>query len=394
MIRGVGGIVGRLSLSLPSLALVAAAGAQSIVDAEKLQRDYYVYAAAESDDAVYKIKFDGERATVVGVVEVGYQATETEGAHGLTVSPDGKHWFVTTAHGKPNGILYKHSTATDKVVGQTPLGLFPATMQISKATGLLYCVNFNLHGKMLTSSVSIVDPDEMVEVARTQTGSMPHGSRMSADGLSHFSCSMMSGELFEINAATFKVKRKLQLEDPTKIDRTPAKTERPKLARHQAHETAGDHLNIKGMPKPTWVHPHPLGDIAYVCLNGIAQVAEIDLKRWRVARRFPTAKGPYNVEVTPDGRKLLVSYKSSKSIGIISTKTGKELARLPSTRRVTHGVVISPDGRYGFVTSEGIGGETGAVDIVDMRSNKLVTTVAIGKQAGGIAFWKTTTRDR
>lgn len=375
------------------LPLQAAVG-QELVDTSGPSCDYYLYAAAESADEVYKIKFDGQRATVVGVVPVGYQATEIEGAHGLTVGLDGKHWFVTTAHGKPNGILYKHSTTTDKVVGQTILGLFPATMQISKATGLLYCVNFNLHGKMVTSSVSIVDPEEMVEVARTQTGSMPHGSRLSADGLSHFSCSMMSGELFEIDAATFEVKRKLQLEDPTKIDRTPLPIKRPKQARHQAHESVGDHLNIKGMPKPTWVHPHPKGGIAYVCLNGIAQVAEVDLRKWRVTRRFPTAKGPYNVEVTPDGSKLLVSYKSSKSFGILDTRTGKELARLASTRKVTHGVVISPDGRYGFVTSEGIGNEKGAVDVVDMRTNKLVSTVEIGLQAGGIAFWKIVPRGR
>ena len=383
-----------IATALLWLATSTAAGAQDREAPAKAACDYYLYAAAESSDEVYKIKFDGARATVAGVVQVGYQATEIEGAHGLTVSLDGSHWFVTMAHGKPNGILYKYATDTDELVGQTTLGLFPATMQISAATGLLYCVNFNLHGKMVASSVSIVDPVEMVEVARTQTGSMPHGSRLSADGLSHFSCSMMSGELFEIDAASFEVKRKLQLEDPTKIDRTPIPVKRPEQARHQAHEAAGDHLNIKGMPKPTWVHPHPKGGIAYVCLNGIAQVAEVDLEKWRVTRRFPTAKGPYNVEVTPDGKKLLVSYKSSKSIGILDTRTGKELARLPSTRKVTHGVVISPDGRYGFVTSEGVGSEKGAIDVVDMRTHELVSTVEIGLQAGGITFWKSVPRPR
>ena len=117
-------------LSLLGLLPLQSVVAQELVDASGPSCDYYLYAAAESADEVYKIKFDGQRATVIGVVPVGYQATEIEGAHGLTVSLDGKHWFVTTAHGKPNGILYKHSTATDKVVGQTTLGLFPATMQI------------------------------------------------------------------------------------------------------------------------------------------------------------------------------------------------------------------------------------------------------------------------
>ena len=109
-------------------------------------------------------------------IDVGYQATEIEGPHGLTVGPDGKYWYLSIAHGKPFGILYKYNTSDDKEVGECELGMFPATMQISPATGLLYCVNFNLHGRMLPSTVSIVDPDAMVEVGRTVTGAMPHGS--------------------------------------------------------------------------------------------------------------------------------------------------------------------------------------------------------------------------
>ena len=49
---------------------------------------YWLYAAAESADEVYMIRFDGRDAEVVQRVEVGYQATEIEGPHGLTVSPD------------------------------------------------------------------------------------------------------------------------------------------------------------------------------------------------------------------------------------------------------------------------------------------------------------------
>ena len=140
-------------------------------------------------------------------------------------------------------------------------------------------------------------------------------------------------------------------------------------------------------------HRRLLGEAA-VCLNGVAQVAEVDLDKWAVVRRFKTAKGPYNVAVTPDGKKLLVSYKSSKSVGIWDVKAGKELAKIASSRRVTHGVVLSTDGRYGFVSSEGIGGESGTVDVFDMRSHKLVSTCKVGLQAGGIAFWKSEPRTK
>ena len=37
---------------------------------------------------------------------------------------------------------------------------------------------------------------------------------------------------------------------------------------------------------------------------------------------------------------------------------------------------------------EGIGGEPGIVDVIDIESQTLIDNVEIGKQAGGIAFWK------
>ena len=46
------------------------------------------------------------------------------------------------AHGLPYGKLYKFTTGDNQLVGETELGLFPATMQMSSATGLLYVVNF------------------------------------------------------------------------------------------------------------------------------------------------------------------------------------------------------------------------------------------------------------
>ena len=165
--------IGFVTVLGASIALGSDVGAQE--SAPPLS--YHVYVTAESADEGYHVEFDGEKTTTVKkVIEVGYQATEIEGPHGLTVDPNGKYWYLSMAHGKPFGILYKYSTRNDKLVGQTELGLFPATMQISKATGLLYCVNFDLHGKMEPSTVSIVDPEEMVEVARTTTGAMPHGS--------------------------------------------------------------------------------------------------------------------------------------------------------------------------------------------------------------------------
>jgi DNA-binding beta-propeller fold protein YncE len=336
--------------------------------------DTWLYVTAESADEVWKLRFDGRELEVVDVVKVGYQPTEIEGPHGLAIEPGGAHWFVSMAHGKPWGLLYKYTTADDRLVGQTELGLFPATMQISADTGLLYCVNFDLHGDMSPSSVSIVDPEAMVEVGRTETGSMPHGSRLSPDGRFHYSCTMMSDELIELDSGTFEVTRRLHLGDGTG---------------RKARELDGRHVAVA---KPTWVQPHPTLARAYVCLNAAAQVVEVDLEAWRIRRRFPTAKGPYNLELTPDGKRLVVTHKSAASIGVWDLEKGEEVARIPTSRRVTHGVVIAADGRHAFVTSEGIGAEQGTVDVIDLEALERISTLEVGLQAGGIAIWKTEAR--
>jgi hypothetical protein len=59
-----------------------------------------------------------------------------------------------------------------------------------------------------------------------------------------------------------------------------------------------------------------------------------------------------------------------------------------SSINVTHGVVISPDSRYAFVSNEGVGAAPGKVDIWDLNARVRVADVAVGQQAGGIAFWK------
>ena len=69
-------------------------------------------------------------------------------------------------------------------------------------------------------------------------------------------------------------------------------------------------------------------------------------------------------------------------------KSGKELARIPTKRKVLHGVVVSPDDAYAFVTVEGVGSEPGTVEIIDLASMKTVATVDVGQGAAGIDFFK------
>lgn len=86
-----------------ALALAALAGAPP-------ERDYLVFVASEATDQVALIRFGAAGARIERTHMVGFNPSEPDGPHGLAVSPNGSSYFVTTAHGAPNGYLWKFST--------------------------------------------------------------------------------------------------------------------------------------------------------------------------------------------------------------------------------------------------------------------------------------------
>src|ERR671914_3084130 len=175
------------------------------------ERDYLVFVGSEATDKIALVRFGPGGARVERESMTGIMPADVDGPHGLAVSPDGRFYYVTTAHGTPYGFLWKYGAANDSLAGKVMLGNFPATLQLTPDGAFAYVVNFNLHGEMVPSSVSIVSTDEMVEVARVQTCTMPHGSRLNAQGTRHYSACMMDDMIVEIDTRTFGVSRHFML---------------------------------------------------------------------------------------------------------------------------------------------------------------------------------------
>tara|TARA_Y100001949_G_C15772198_1_gene236904 strand:- start:113 stop:601 length:489 start_codon:yes stop_codon:yes gene_type:complete len=140
--------------------------------------------------------------------------------------------------------------------------------------------------------------------------------------------------------------------------------------------------------KPTWVTPHPSTNKLYVAANGSNEIIEVDVDSWKITEKFKTGNGPYNLEISPNGKLLVVTYKNDGSTAIWDIVLKKELKVIKNKRNVSHGVAISSDSKYAFISVEGVGGEPGTVDIINLETLNLISSVNIGKQAGGIAFWK------
>ncbi len=380
-------LLGAMRVS-PAGAQDRTAGQPPAADGQRPTARYWVYVGAESADLIHRVRFGPEGAVVERTIPVGESQIEVEGPHGLQISRDGRYLHMTTGHGAPDGKYWRYELGPDTLAGPgTFLGYFPASLDVTPDGLYAFVVNFNLHGRMEPSSVSVVYTPTSTEVARVTTCTMPHGSRVSPDGQRQYSACMMDDQLVEIDTRTFAVARRFGLgrgrEGPIAVAAAGA-------AEHGNHAAHGGGAQPMPAPScsPTWAQPSADGRRVFVACNRADEIVEVDADTWAITRRFRTGRGPYNLAVTPDGRLLVATLKQGGGVQVFDLTSGEPVMQLASSTTVTHGVVISPDSRYAFVTSEGVGAAPGKVDVYDLVARSLVATVDVGQQAGGIAFWR------
>jgi len=369
-------------------------------------RNYWAYVGAESADEIYRIKFGPAGTQIEKTIVIGELSAEMEGPHGLQVSADGKYLHMTTGHGFPDGKYWVYELGPDTLVAPgILLGNFPASLDVTPDGRYMFSANFHLHGDMVPSSMSVVYVPTMTELTRIVTCTMPHGSRISPDGTRQYSGCMMDDELVEIDTKAMKVARRFSVakgkegpKDPSGGDMLAMMIE---ATRKITNGKSGDpadvgylamdghkHEMVPNSCSPTWAQPSVTGEKIYVACNKSDEILEIDRDAWAVSRRFKTGRGPYNLAVTKDGSLLVATLKQGAKVEIFDLKTGASLGVLPTSNTVAHGVTLTDDSRYAFVSSEGVGAAPGKVDVIDLRSRAKVGTVDVGQQASGITFWK------
>ena len=90
-----------------------------------------LFVASEGNDEIALVRFG---PTAPRWSASGRSAPTPPSSPARTASPShptASWYYVTTAHGMPNGALWKFSTETDEQAGRVELGLFPATVQVA-----------------------------------------------------------------------------------------------------------------------------------------------------------------------------------------------------------------------------------------------------------------------
>src|SRR6266545_3935626 len=81
----------------------------------KPDKDYLVYVLSEAADRISLIRFGPGGARIDHQIQTGDMPVDIDGPHGIIMSPDRKFYYISIAHGRPFGLVWKYSTKDDSV---------------------------------------------------------------------------------------------------------------------------------------------------------------------------------------------------------------------------------------------------------------------------------------
>lgn len=355
--------------------------------------EYRVGVVSESGDIVTWLKPGAGTLAQDRVVPVGIMPADIDGPHNLAVSPDNRYYYISIAHGTPFGTLWKMDAAADTLVGRAPLEMFPTTIGLTPDGELAFVANSDFHGDHPRMNVvSVVHTPTMTTITHLPACDMPHGVKSNHAGtLVYISC-MNSDELLEIEVATLRIGRRVKtgtghdmsaMAGPNHAAMNHAPPAAPAAQASAPPAAAGD-----GSCAPTFVSVSPDDKTLYAACNHANTLQVWDAAGLTRIKEIPVGAGAYNVEPSADGQWVIVTNKKDKSISLIDARRLTEVARIPTTKKIVHGVTYSPDGRYAFISQESIGADPGAVDMLDLSTRKVVATFPVPTQPTGIAVWR------
>jgi YVTN family beta-propeller protein len=357
----------------------------SAAQAQSGEARYRVGVVSESGDIVTWLKPSGAGLTVDRVVPLGIMPSDIDGPHNITVSPDGKSYYVTIAHGTPYGSLWKLNHAGDSLLGRAQLELFPTTITVTPDGQFAFVANSDFHGDHpRVNVVSVVHTPTMTKITDIPACDMPHGVKANHGGTRVYISCMHSDEILQLDVATFGISRRAKTGEGHPMAAAPGPAH---------HGSAAPASAVAGANEcsPTFVSVSPDDKRLYVACNYGNSLQVWDAATLTKVKELPVGKGASNVEPSPDGKLVIVTNKKGQSVSLIDAARLTEIARIPTSKKIVHGVAYSPDNRLAYISSESIGADPGAVDVIDLSAKKLVASIPVPGQPTGITILRSPT---
>jgi YVTN family beta-propeller protein len=140
---------------------------------------------------------------------------------------------------------------------------------------------------------------------------------------------------------------------------------------------------------PTGAYPHGLRESPderelYVANVKDGSVSIIDIVDWKEAARIKVGKSPVQVGFTPDGSKVYVSLKGENKVAVIDRLSRQSMGTLPVGRGPVQ-VYATPNSKYVYVANQGSDRKPDSTaSVIDVAANTVVAKVVTGIGAHGV----------
>lgn len=312
------------------------------------------------------VRLDASDGSIVRRIATDRQRHETDEPHAVAVAPDGRHWYVTVAHGQPS--LWKFEVDDDRLVGRVDLPSGGAAMIGLSADGsTAYVPDYDRAGGRV-GRVAAVRLRDLTVTAHAPVCGAPHDAALRAAGdVVAVACSG-SDEIVFLDAHDLSVLRRIVAPSP---------------AAHLDTSQAGAHASPGG-GRPLSVAWSPDGELLAVALHAAAAVWLVDAEG-RTRGVVSVGAGPAQV-VFADGGTLVSANRMGGSLSVIDVDALAEVRRVRLDGPYPHGVALDESGRTAYVAYEGTAEAAGGVIAVDIVSGDILWRTEAGRYVLGIAY--------
>jgi YVTN family beta-propeller protein len=139
---------------------------------------------------------------------------------------------------------------------------------------------------------------------------------------------------------------------------------------------------VEGKTKGPAKHaPAAMPRAEHEAMTAAGQVWVIDTATDRLVDKIRVGKHPAHVVLSPDGRFAYVTNGGDDTVSVIETATRTALATIP-VGAYPHGIRVSPDGREAYVANL----KDGSVSVIDTEARKEIAKIAVGKGPAQVGF--------